>query len=128
MNVKNRGGERLARVAKTKSFVMGNGERACLLVDEHGMPLYYPNLFITTQIRNRSLSASTSLNSAGHLCAFLQALPLAQQVSWVGGRSVYVLVQHPCVLEIGSPHVPLAKLPEKERSLTLMKCFTQRGC
>lgn len=43
-----------------KTFVMKSGERYCLLVDNHsGLPLFYPNLFITTQVRNRSLSYST---------------------------------------------------------------------
>lgn len=42
-----------------KSFIMSNGERYCLLVDSvSGMPLFYPNLYVTTQIRNRSLSYS----------------------------------------------------------------------
>ena len=42
-----------------KSFIMSNGERYCLLVDSYsGLPLFYPNLYITTQIRNRSLSYS----------------------------------------------------------------------
>lgn len=43
-----------------KTFVMESGERYCLLVDDHsGLPLFYPNLFITTQLRNRSLSYSS---------------------------------------------------------------------
>jgi integrase len=43
-----------------KTFVMGSGERYCLLVDDlSGLPLFYPNLFITTQLRNRSLSYSS---------------------------------------------------------------------
>lgn len=47
------------RSYKIKSFVMKSGERYCLLVDKaSGLPLYYPNLFVTTQIRNNSLSVS----------------------------------------------------------------------
>lgn len=39
---------------------MQSGERYCLLIDEaSGVPLFYPNLFITTQIRNKSLSYSS---------------------------------------------------------------------
>ena len=39
---------------------MESGERYCLLVDDRcGLPLFYPNLFITTQVRNRSLSYSS---------------------------------------------------------------------
>lgn len=38
---------------------MQGGERYCLLVDrETGMPLYYPNLYVTTQVRNRSNSVA----------------------------------------------------------------------
>lgn len=45
--------------ALLKSFVMSDGERYCLLVDNSsGLPLYYPNLFVTTQVRNKSLSYS----------------------------------------------------------------------
>jgi len=36
-------------VTTQKSFIMESGERYCLLV-ERGMPLYYPNLYVTTQI------------------------------------------------------------------------------
>lgn len=39
---------------------MTSGERYCLLVDDlSGLPLFYPNLFVTTQSRNRSLSYSS---------------------------------------------------------------------
>lgn len=41
-----------------KAFVMESGERYCLLLDSSGLPSYYPNLYVTTQIRNRSLSFS----------------------------------------------------------------------
>jgi integrase len=41
-----------------KAFVMESGERYCLLVDHAGLPLYYSNLYVTTQVRNRSLSFS----------------------------------------------------------------------
>ena len=40
-----------------KTFIMSDGERYCLLIDKvTGLPLYYPNLFVTTQIRNASQS------------------------------------------------------------------------
>lgn len=43
---------------------MLTGERYCLLIDrETGMPLYYPNLYVTTQVRNRSNSVA-SMESA----------------------------------------------------------------
>ncbi len=38
---------------------MQGGERYCLLVDkDSGVPLYYPNLYVTTQVRNRSNSVA----------------------------------------------------------------------
>lgn len=38
---------------------MQSGERYCLLLDKAtGMPLYYPNLYVTTQVRNNSNSVA----------------------------------------------------------------------
>jgi len=39
--------------------VLGGGERLSMLLDESGMPLFFPTLFITTQVRNAGRSAST---------------------------------------------------------------------
>lgn len=45
---------------RMQGFVMEGGERYSLLVDpDSGSPLFHPNLFVTTQVRNRSLSVST---------------------------------------------------------------------
>lgn len=53
---------------------MASGERFCLLVDPaSGVPLFHPNLFVTTQVRNRSLSASAveaALAAVNVLCSF----------------------------------------------------------
>jgi len=47
------------RKFQTQSFVMQSGERYCLLFDKTaGMPLFYPNLFVTTQVRNKSNSVA----------------------------------------------------------------------
>ncbi|HFF9381621.1 TPA: site-specific integrase, partial [Escherichia coli] len=44
------------------------GERYCHVVNkENGEPLYYPNLYITTQVRNRSESISTMKVIAGSI-------------------------------------------------------------
>jgi len=52
------------RSYRVKSFIMKSGERSCLLVDKvTGLPLYYPNLYVTTQVRNKSLSVA-SMESA----------------------------------------------------------------
>lgn len=43
-----------------KKFVMSNGERGCLVLDkETQLPVYYQNLYLTTNVRNRSATAST---------------------------------------------------------------------
>ncbi|MFT4273960.1 MAG: site-specific integrase [Pantoea sp.] len=56
------------------TFIMSSGERYCLVIDKrNGMPLYYPNLYITTQIRNGGSSISTVELVAGSislLCNF----------------------------------------------------------
>lgn len=66
------------RVATVRQIVFEDGERSCVVVDTEGMPLFYPNLFLTTQMRNGDLSSSTLSNNAGHLCAFLQAMEESQ--------------------------------------------------
>lgn len=48
-----------------KSFVMSTGERYCLLVSSAGLPLFYPNLYVTTQVRNRSQSYSAMESALG---------------------------------------------------------------
>ncbi len=63
--------------SKLKTFVMDSGERYCLLIDSHSdLPLFYPNLYVTTQIRNKSLSYSameSTLSSISVLISFLDA-------------------------------------------------------
>ncbi len=50
------------------SFMFENGERYCHIVNKNtGEPLYYPNLYITTQVRNRSESISTMKVIAGSI-------------------------------------------------------------
>ncbi|MGP5202714.1 tyrosine-type recombinase/integrase [Psychrobacter aquimaris] len=57
------------------SFLMNSGERYCLVIDHiTKLPIYYPNLFLTTQIRNKSDSFSTMLSAANNLVVFLQFL------------------------------------------------------
>lgn len=58
-----------------KSFVMSEGERYCLLVDKYsGVPLYYPNLYLVTQVRNKSLSYSSMESSLGGISVLLKFL------------------------------------------------------
>jgi integrase len=53
---------------------MVSGERYCVLVDAHsGLPLHYPNLFVTSQVRNASdskASMETALNAIQVLLVF----------------------------------------------------------
>lgn len=56
-------------------YVMDNGERSCLVVDRStGLPLYYPNLYLTTQLRNRSVAFATIEADASHLVVLLRYL------------------------------------------------------
>ncbi|WP_242527103.1 hypothetical protein [Pseudomonas orientalis] len=40
-----------------------NGERLIVLVDESGMPLFYPALYVTVHLRGRSLALNTIQNA-----------------------------------------------------------------
>ena len=56
-----------------QSFVMRNGERYCLLVNaDSGVPLFYPNLFITTQVRNASLSFASMESALSSISVLLK--------------------------------------------------------
>lgn len=56
-------------------FVMDSGERNCLVVDHsNGLPLFYPNLYLTTQLRNRSVAHATIEAEASHLVVFQRFL------------------------------------------------------
>ena len=57
------------------TFVMDSGERYCMVVDRAtGLPMYYPTLFLTTQIRNRGNAFSTTLVAANNLLLLLRFL------------------------------------------------------
>lgn len=49
-----------------------NGERYKLLVDERGVPLYYPSLYISAMVRGASKAANTVLNSLHAIKAFYE--------------------------------------------------------
>lgn len=46
-----------------------NGERFIVLVDEGGMPLFYPSLYVTVHMRGRSLAVNTIQNALNALKA-----------------------------------------------------------
>ncbi|OCG69577.1 hypothetical protein A9G43_00670 [Gilliamella sp. Occ3-1] len=60
----------------TTTFVMDSGERYCLVINKTtGFPLFYPNLFLTTQVRNtKSNSYSSILSVANNLVVLLRFL------------------------------------------------------
>ncbi|NNB27667.1 site-specific integrase [Pseudomonas fragi] len=60
------------RISFIKTIVMGDGERYATLVDENGLPLFYPTLYFTTQRRNASLAYSTLVNEAASISVLLQ--------------------------------------------------------
>lgn len=50
----------MATIIGIHKFTMASGERRCIIVDnENKIPLYYPNLYLTIQYRNRGCSFST---------------------------------------------------------------------
>ncbi|KAA1177307.1 hypothetical protein [Photorhabdus heterorhabditis] len=54
-----------------KCFTLQNGERFCQVINkESGIPLYYPNLYIILESRNRGASISTIELVAGSLLSF----------------------------------------------------------
>lgn len=57
-----------------KTFVMESGERYCVLVDDSGLPLYYPNLYVATQVRNKSLSFSAMESTLSGISVLLRFL------------------------------------------------------
>jgi len=59
----------------SKSFIMDSGERYCHMIDANsGEPVFHPNLYVTTQIRNNSLSFSTVSAAVSNLVIFMRFL------------------------------------------------------
>ena len=55
-----------------RTIIMSNGERYCQVVDSlTGMPVYYPTLYLTTQLRNRGVAYRTMEVEAVHLSLLL---------------------------------------------------------
>ncbi|ELQ9312294.1 site-specific integrase [Serratia marcescens] len=51
----------------TTVFVMDSGERYCLVIDKAtGLPVFHPNLFLTTQVRNTKSNSFSSISSAAN--------------------------------------------------------------
>ncbi|HXE18357.1 MAG TPA: hypothetical protein VN629_02010, partial [Castellaniella sp.] len=52
--------------------VMQGGERVPFLLDESGLPLFYPTLFETAQLRNGGAAVNTIRNKLGDIEVLLQ--------------------------------------------------------
>lgn len=52
--------------------VFGDGERVPMLQDEHGLPLFYPTLFATSQLRNAGAAVNTIRNKLADLVVLLR--------------------------------------------------------
>ena len=57
---------------RVHSFVLDTGENFCVLEDESGMPLGYPNLYVTTRVRNPGLSFHTMEQHLYSIAALLE--------------------------------------------------------
>ncbi len=65
----------MAKAYGVSRFVMDSGERYCLVMERSTrLPLYYPNLYLTTQLRNKSDAFATIEAEASHLVVFLRFL------------------------------------------------------
>lgn len=54
-------------MATLSVHVLGDGERVPMLHDEQGLPLFYPTLFATTQLRNAGAAVNTIRNKLADL-------------------------------------------------------------
>ena len=52
--------------------VLGGGERVPMLHDEHGVPLFYPTLFATSQLRNAGDAVNTIRNKLSDLVVLMR--------------------------------------------------------
>lgn len=59
-----------------------NGERFPVIIDEHGLPQYYPNTFITADLRNKHKQCNTMIN-AGKSIQVLRAWEIIESIDIV---------------------------------------------
>lgn len=57
---------------KLSIHVLGDGERVPILHDADGLPLFYPMLFATTQLRNAGAAVNTIRNKCGDIVVLLR--------------------------------------------------------
>lgn len=59
-------------MSKLSVHVLGEGERVPMLHDERGLPLFYPTLFATSQLRNAGAAVNTIRNKLTDLVVLLR--------------------------------------------------------
>lgn len=59
-------------MSKLSVHAMQGGERVPMLHDERGLPLFYPSLFATSQLRNAGVAVSTIGNTLADLIVLLR--------------------------------------------------------
>jgi hypothetical protein len=55
---------------RTKLFIGKTGERYSILLNDEGIPLEHPNLFVTTVYRNDGQAASSCQKALEHVSFF----------------------------------------------------------
>lgn len=59
------------------TFIMDSGERYCIMLNRSScLPVYYPTLYLTTQLRNGGCAFSTMLAAASNLLVLLRFLDI----------------------------------------------------
>ncbi|WP_244179668.1 hypothetical protein [Proteus genomosp. 4] len=59
------------------TFIMDSGERYCMVMNRSsGLPVYYPTLYLTTQLRNRWDAFSTMSATTSNLVVLLRFLDI----------------------------------------------------
>lgn len=57
---------------KSKLFVANNGERLPILIGDNGLPMLYPNLFVTAMYRNDDQSSGSCKKALEHISYFYE--------------------------------------------------------
>ena len=57
---------------KYKMFIANSGERLSILIGDDGMPMHYPNLFITSMYRNDDQSSGSCKKALEHILYFYE--------------------------------------------------------
>lgn len=55
------------KIPRLSVHVMQGGERVPMLHDERGLPLFYPTLFVTSQLRNAGVAVNSIRNKLADL-------------------------------------------------------------